>query len=316
MKIIIKALCFILFFATLSARSDDSPQWSSRTFGQGLEEMTVEILPASNSQAPAPLLIVLHGCAQTPRELIRHGNLEGHARARGIALALPLVPNGGAYLGCWDYYGEDHSREAGHPKALLEMIEGLLADESLNLDPKRVWLSGLSSGAGMGMLLACLAPDKVAGVGLALAPALGSLASELASVKTDVDRVSLCHKLAGERADKLTELKVSLVFATNDLVVSPEYGGLNQEFYRQLLAGRDQGPLPLLKTESSKDLPGDRPRGEERLFGRGERPQLSVFAHDSLGHRWPGGQGGRAVKYIARSSLDYPEYLMEFLLDE
>lgn len=256
--------------------------------------------------------MVLHGCAQSNSELAKNGNLLEAARRHGMVLALPQVPNKGVYVGCWDYYGVDHHRENRHHQKLLSLIEQLKTRSDLNIDANKIFVSGLSSGAGQAMLLACMAPELIAGVSTVAGPGLGTMASQLVAPPEPAElfvpkAVSLCESLAGDKKPALKTQVSSVLYASNDKVVSPEYGRLNEAMYQSLYG------LTASQTKGLELLKGSKPKGSERLWVNQEgRVQLSVIEHESLGHRWPGGQGGRAVKYIHRSSLDYPEYMMNF----
>jgi poly(3-hydroxybutyrate) depolymerase len=261
---------------------------------------------------PRPLLLVLHGCAQTAKEMARNGHLLAAAVEHDFVVALPQVPNNGVYVGCWDYYGPEHTRDSRHSRPLLNLVEQLKNQEELRINEKMVFISGLSSGAGQAMVLGCLAPEIFAGVSAVAAPGLGTLASQLTSLPQSKDLflpqvTQLCEALAGEHKAALKTQVTSVLYAKNDLVVNPEYGSVNEAMYKELYG------LKLATTRNLEQFSGSRPRGEERLWQNAqEKAQLSVIEHESLGHRWPGGQGGRAVKYIHRASMDYPNYMMKF----
>lgn len=299
----------LLFLCLLWTSFSLSADWSDHVSG----EMKYKRWAPPATEESRPLLITLHGCAQTPAELVKNGNLTAAAKKHQAVVVLPEVPNQGVYVGCWDYYGENHQRDQRHHAPLINLIETLLKDPELKIDPKRVFITGLSSGAGEAMTLACLAPELIAGVGIVAAPMLGTTASQLTSLPHPPKEggevaKKLCESLAGEHRDQLKTQVASVVYAENDLVVNPLYGELNQEFYRALYA---------LEGETSKDLStlsGDRPKGQWRVFSDSKGPRLSVIKHQSIGHRWPSGQGGGNVKYIARASVDYPAHVLEFFL--
>jgi poly(3-hydroxybutyrate) depolymerase len=121
-----------------------------------------------------PLLVVLHGCAQTHTELKEFGNLVPTADANGAVLAVPSV--GAEFFGtpqqrCWDY---DRASDAkGHIVELVKLANSLKARPALNIDPDRIYIVGLSSGAAMALAVGCKAPDVFAGVGAIAGPSVG-----------------------------------------------------------------------------------------------------------------------------------------------
>ena len=94
------------------------------------------------------LLVALHGCTQSATQLRDFGNFEHAAEDFGMVVALPDVPGGGVYAGCWDYYGALHNGASGHDAAVISLAETLLADGTLGIDPAQVYVSGFSSGGG------------------------------------------------------------------------------------------------------------------------------------------------------------------------
>jgi poly(3-hydroxybutyrate) depolymerase len=122
-----------------------------------------------------PLLIVLHGCAQTHSEIKEFGNLVPTAEANGIVVAVPSV--GSEFFGtplqrCWDYNGASDTR--GHIAELVKLAVALRERSDLNVDQNHVYIVGLSSGAAMALAVGCKAPDVFAGVGAIAGPSVGS----------------------------------------------------------------------------------------------------------------------------------------------
>ncbi|HEX2135663.1 MAG TPA: hypothetical protein VHG30_07100, partial [Microvirga sp.] len=81
-----------------------------------------------------PLLVVLHGCAQTHTELKEFGNLVPAAEASGTVVAVPFV--GDEFFGtlqqrCWEY---DRANDAkGHIVELVTLANTLKARSALNI---------------------------------------------------------------------------------------------------------------------------------------------------------------------------------------
>ena len=108
------------------------------------------------------------------------------------------MAGGGVYFGCWDYYGNNHTRVANDAADLLGHVDALLDDPALGIDPEQVYIAGLSSGGGMAMVMGCLAPDVFAGVGIDAGPTVGTSSSQIGKVSTTQQAASsLCTSLAG-----------------------------------------------------------------------------------------------------------------------
>src|SRR5687768_2245367 len=168
---------------------------------------------------PSALLIALHGCTQSHDALRDRGNFEGPADLHQALIALPQVPDGGVIAGCWDYYGSDHSLDNRHNRYLIALVDALVSQHAI--DPDRVYLIGLSSGAGEAFVIGCLAPDRFAGIGIVAGPAVGTDVSQFGTVSTDRDTAaSVCRTFAGDRTGGFAAQLTSVIQGADDFVVA------------------------------------------------------------------------------------------------
>jgi poly(3-hydroxybutyrate) depolymerase len=262
------------------------------------------------------LMIGLHGCSQTADDLMNHANLEHTAEDFGIVIVLPNVPGGGVYAGCWSYYGPVHTRTSGHEGPVIEMVETLLSDGALAIDPAQVWLAGFSAGGGEAVVLGCLAPDLFAGVGVGAGPSVGTTGNDIGQVGTTVaEATALCEQLAGTYAPHFdTQLAVTLT-DTNDFVVAQGYAEINAQMYGSLFAGGVDA-----MTEAAIDvasLPGALPMGQGSTWSDAEGPRIALLTTSGVGHNWPAGSGAAAgaLTFVAGNGLDFAYYLAEFFTE-
>src|SRR5687768_16787403 len=92
------------------------------------------------------LLIALHGCTQSHDALRDRGNFEGPADLHQASIARPQVLDGGVFADCWDSYVTDTSLDNRHNRYPIALVDALGSQHAI--DPDRVYLIGLSSGAG------------------------------------------------------------------------------------------------------------------------------------------------------------------------
>src|SRR5471032_1164093 len=71
---------------------------------------------------------------------------------------------------------------AGHDAILLDLVSRFVNDPQYAIDPKQVYVTGLSSGGGETMVLGCLAPDIFAGVGINAGPPPGTTTLQIGAV--------------------------------------------------------------------------------------------------------------------------------------
>ncbi len=195
----IKMTFILLAFSCLFSSSVVYADWKNETL-QNVQvhyyvPKTTSFMQMSTKKA---LMINLHGCSQKAEDLKRDGNWENSADEFNMIVALPKVPDGGVYSGCWDYYGADHTESNRHNGAVLNLVKAMLAKIELNIDPAQVYVSGLSSGGGLAMVLGCLSPDVFAGMGLNAGPSTGTSANEISRPKTSYEKMlSTCKSLGG-----------------------------------------------------------------------------------------------------------------------
>ncbi len=113
----------------------------------------------------APLVIVLHGCTQTPEGYDRGTAWTILAARFGFAVVFPEQRRANNANGCFNWFEPvDMQRGAGEPASIKAMIDRAVADHAL--DPSRIYITGLSAGAAMAGVMLATYPEVFAGGGL------------------------------------------------------------------------------------------------------------------------------------------------------
>ena len=121
-------------------------------------------VPASHStDTPMPLVVALHGCAQTPEDFAAGTRLNDAAEARGLLVLYPLQAPRHNPGRCWNWFVPAR-RTQGEPAEILALIEHV--SRTHTVDRARVFVVGLSAGAFMAVALQCVAPDVISGIGV------------------------------------------------------------------------------------------------------------------------------------------------------
>jgi poly(3-hydroxybutyrate) depolymerase len=285
--------------------------WASESWGGLTSEVyTPAFMPPSSGGRGA--MIVLHGCAQTANDLKTRADWSSISETFGIAVIIPKVPGGGKYAGCWDYYGSNHTRSNRDNNDILALVDAIVAAPGMEVDPNQVYIAGLSSGAGEAMVMACLAPDVFAGVGIAAGPSVGTSVSGFTSVSTNAAAAkSLCKSLAGSHADAFDTQLAAAHAGLSDYVVAQGYSDLNVQVFSEIYAETAGTLTPY--AFSVDTLEGYQPRGTGVESSDGEGPRVSLIKSEGMGHAWPGGTGsGFEMGFVAAKGLDYGWYLAEF----
>jgi poly(hydroxyalkanoate) depolymerase family esterase len=115
--------------------------------------------------ARAPLVVVLHGCTQTPEGYDRGSAWTKLAARSGFAVIFPEQLRTNNPNGCFNWFEPgDMRRGQGEPASIKAMIDQAVADH--DLDPSRIYITGLSAGAAMAGVMLATYPETFAGGGL------------------------------------------------------------------------------------------------------------------------------------------------------
>lgn len=120
-----------------------------------------KVVPAG-LPANAPLVVALHGCAQSAASYDAEPGWTLLANRYQFALLLPQQQSGNNSTSCFNWFeSADTSRGQGEPLSIKQMVDRMKADHGI--DPARVYVTGLSAGGAMTATMLATYPDVFAG---------------------------------------------------------------------------------------------------------------------------------------------------------
>ena len=306
-----KLQIFILSLAiSVNAFSNIATNWK-KSHDAGLDYFIY--VPQNSSAQNFSLMISLHGCTQHAEDLAELANWEKTADANNMIVVLPNVPNGGVVLGCWDYYGKDHNEKNRHNGPLINLTESLIANTDLKIDKSKVFISGLSSGAGEAAVLGCMRPDLFSGVGINSGPAAGTEQKEVYAPNSSVDDVkNFCQSVAGDHVAGFSKQLFSVIVSDQDFIVNTQHATLAVSAMEKIYQASETANLNL------DTLDGANKKGQGKIYLDADKhARISYIINNGLGHAWASGKGpGRTDRYVNPNSIDYPAYLANFFLNK
>ncbi len=111
---------------------------------------------------PAPLVVVLHGCTQDAAVYDHGSGWSRLADKHGFILLFPEQDRANNPLLCFNWFsGNDNQRGMGEAASIAAMIAAIR--KAHDVDPKRVFVTGLSAGGAMAAAMLATYPELFAG---------------------------------------------------------------------------------------------------------------------------------------------------------
>lgn len=236
-------------------------------------------IPASSGSEMSGLILMLHGCTQTPEDFATGTRMNAVAEARALLVAYPAQTGSDNSMSCWNWFRPgDQIRDAGEPAILAGLTEHLRDEFAIPHD--RIFAAGLSAGGAMAAILGETYPDLYAAIGVHSGLAYGS-ASDVASAFGAMKGQEGVSRYRVRTGMPEQGPRVIVFHGTADTTVHPSNAD-------RIIAGQGEH----LATMERLDLA---PSGTERSYARriAKRADgtvgLEYWLIDGARHAWAGG---------------------------
>jgi poly(hydroxyalkanoate) depolymerase family esterase len=243
-------------------------------------------IPRGVTSQAVPLVVMLHGCTQTPDDFAAGTRMNALADRYPMLVAYPAQAVAAHPTRCWNWFAANHQlRGQGEPALLAGLTHHLLATS--NVDAGRVYVAGLSAGGAMAVVLAAAYPDLYAAVGVHSGLAYGS-AGDLRSALTALQRGgagatgAALHSVAAAGVQR--RVVPLLVFhGDQDTTVHPRNADQMRAQWAAAYAASDD------PTVSRGQVPGGHAYTRSVYHDAAGQAIVEDWRVHGLGHAWSGG---------------------------
>jgi poly(hydroxyalkanoate) depolymerase family esterase len=267
-------------------------------------------VPSGYRRQPLPLIIMLHGCTQSPDDFAAGTRMNLRAEEHNCFVAYPAQAATANSSKCWNWFRPgDQERDQGEPSLIAGITRQVMSDYSV--DPDRVFAAGFSAGAAATAILAATYPDLYAAVGVHSGLACGA-ASDVASAFAAMrqNQPASRHR-SGRRSGGSLRIVPAIVFhGDEDMTVHPHNGDQVTAQLREALNIDSQA------TVEKRRVPGGRAYSRMLYHDASGQAMFEQWVIHGAGHAWSGGspagsytdpKGPDATREMLRFFLDHPQ---------
>jgi poly(hydroxyalkanoate) depolymerase family esterase len=138
-----------------------SPLVETTGFGSNPGDIKMFSFVPGTLQQPPALVVVLHGCGQTAAGYDLGAGWSTLAKHYGFALLMPEQQPSNNANTCFNWFNpEDTTRDSGEACSIRQMIARMIGD--VGIDPRRIFVTGLSAGGAMTSVMLATYPEVFA----------------------------------------------------------------------------------------------------------------------------------------------------------
>ena len=231
-------------------------------------------VPSGYTGAPVPLVVMLHGCTQSPDDFAAGTRMNEAAEAQTFLVAYPGQTSAANMQKCWNWFNPaDQGRGGGEPALIAGITREIMAGYAV--DPARVSIAGLSAGGAAAAIMGQAYPDLFAAIGVHSGLACGA-ARDMSSAMAAMRGGNAGRGAAG------APLVPTIIFhGQSDHTVSVRNA--------EQVAAQAAADASLTTREETGQAPNGRAYTRTLFLDRGGKAVIEQWLVQGGGHAWFGG---------------------------
>ena len=147
-------------------RNIPAERFESKTYRSADGQLSYKLFtPSAYKGKKLPLIVMLHGCSQSPDDFASGTDMNTVAEETGFLVAYPAQAASANAMGCWNWFkSSDQQKDSGEPALIAGMVEQIKAEYAIN--EKMVYVAGMSAGGAMAAILGMTHPELFAAIGV------------------------------------------------------------------------------------------------------------------------------------------------------
>jgi poly(hydroxyalkanoate) depolymerase family esterase len=264
-------------------------------------------IPSHAQGRALPLIVMLHGCAQSPDDFAAGTRMNVIAEEQKCFVVYPAQSQDANPAKCWNWFRPgDQLRDQGEPSLIAGITRQVMHD--YRVDARRVYVAGLSAGAAAAAVLGATYPDLYAAIGMHSGLACGA-ANDLSSAFVAMQQGELASASGPEDVTALAgdapAVPTIIFHGDRDTTVHPRNG--------EHIIAQSVRATPSRSTVHRGEVPGGHAYTRTVHADARGHAFLEHWDIHGAGHAWSG--GSRAGSFTDPRGPDATREMLRFFLE-